>query len=94
MNRAFARSIGHSSARRIGVRRSLLAPTHPMKLQFKHQAYQADAVRAVVDCFQGQARPAFHLQLAAAPPTGELPRNGNTLDCGESDSTSPLWRAS
>ena len=27
-----------------------------MKLQFKHQAYQADAVRAVVDCFQGQPK--------------------------------------
>ncbi|MEY4570544.1 MAG: hypothetical protein RLZZ398_1983 [Verrucomicrobiota bacterium] len=27
--------------------------TFPMKLKFKHQAYQADAVRAVVDCFQG-----------------------------------------
>ena len=25
-----------------------------MKLQFKHQAYQAAAVQAVVDCFKGQ----------------------------------------
>ncbi len=29
-----------------------------MKLKFKHQAYQADAVRAVVDCFQGQPKAA------------------------------------
>jgi type III restriction enzyme len=27
-----------------------------MKLKFKHQAYQADAVKAVVDCFQGQPK--------------------------------------
>ncbi|MEI6177040.1 MAG: DEAD/DEAH box helicase family protein [Verrucomicrobiota bacterium] len=27
-----------------------------MKLKFKHQTYQADAVKAVVDCFQGQPR--------------------------------------
>ncbi|HEY8961622.1 MAG TPA: DEAD/DEAH box helicase family protein, partial [Luteolibacter sp.] len=27
-----------------------------MKLQFKHQAYQADAVEAVVDCFAGQPK--------------------------------------
>jgi len=27
-----------------------------MKLKFKHQTYQADAVRAVVDCFQGQPK--------------------------------------
>jgi type III restriction enzyme len=27
-----------------------------MKLKFKHQAYQADAVRALVDCFQGQPK--------------------------------------
>ena len=25
-----------------------------MKLKFKHQAYQAEAVQAVVDCFKGQ----------------------------------------
>jgi type III restriction enzyme len=27
-----------------------------MKLKFMHPAYQADAVRAVVDCFQGQPK--------------------------------------
>ena len=31
-----------------------------MKLKFKHQAYQADAVRAMVDCFQGQPSAVFH----------------------------------
>lgn len=25
-----------------------------MKLKFKHQAYQADSVQAVIDCFKGQ----------------------------------------
>ena len=27
-----------------------------MKLKFKHQAYQADSVQAIVDCFQGQPK--------------------------------------
>ena len=27
-----------------------------MKLKFKHQAYQSDAVKAVVDCFRGQPK--------------------------------------
>jgi type III restriction enzyme len=27
-----------------------------MKIQFKHQAYQADAVEAVADCFAGQPK--------------------------------------
>ena len=37
-----------------------------MKLKFKHQAYQADAVRAVVDCLQGQ-RPSSGLKYAVDP---------------------------
>ncbi len=27
-----------------------------MKIQFKHQTYQADAVEAVADCFAGQPK--------------------------------------
>jgi len=34
----------------------LVSQHHSMKLKFKHQAYQADSVQAIVDCFQGQPK--------------------------------------
>lgn len=50
-----------------------------MKLQFKHQAYQADAVRAVVDCFKGQPKSSglkYAIDPGAASPQGFVPLPG------------------
>ena len=50
-----------------------------MKLKFKHQAYQADAVRAVVDCFQGQPETSglkYVIDEGAASPAGFVPLPG------------------
>jgi type III restriction enzyme len=54
-----------------------------MKLQFKHQAYQADAVRAVVDCFQGQPKSSglkYAVDPGAASPKGFVPLPGTELE--------------
>ncbi len=54
-----------------------------MKLQFKHQAYQADAVRAVVDCFQGQPKSSglkYAVDPGAASPNGFVPLPGTELE--------------
>jgi type III restriction enzyme len=53
-----------------------------MKLKFKHQAYQADAVRAVVDCFQGQPK-STGLKYAVDPGAasqGHVPLPGTELE--------------
>jgi len=53
-----------------------------MKLKFKHQAYQADAVRAVVDCFQGQPK-SSGLKYAVDPGAasqGHVPLPGTELE--------------
>jgi type III restriction enzyme len=54
-----------------------------MKLKFKHQAYQSDAVRAVVDCFQGQPK-SSGLKYAVDPgktsPQGHVPLPGTEAD--------------
>ena len=47
-----------------------------MKLKFKHQAYQSDAVRAVVDCFQGQPK-SSGLKYAVDP--GKASSQGHVL---------------
>ena len=50
-----------------------------MKLQFKHQPYQADAVRAVVDCFQGQPKSSglkYWIDPGASPSDGSVPLPG------------------
>ena len=54
-----------------------------MKLQFKHQAYQANAVRAVVDCFQGQTKSTglkYAVDPGAATPKGFVPLPGTELE--------------
>jgi type III restriction enzyme len=54
-----------------------------MKLQFKHQAYQADAVRAVVDCFQGQPLNSslkYAVDPGAASPRGFVALPGTELE--------------
>lgn len=54
-----------------------------MKLQFKHQAYQADAVRAVVDCFQGQPKSTglkYAVDPGAASSKGFVPLPGTELE--------------
>jgi type III restriction enzyme len=55
-----------------------------MKLKFKHQAYKADAVRAVVDCFQGQpaADPETERKARAASLIAALSRGKNTEPIG------------
>jgi type III restriction enzyme len=53
-----------------------------MKLKFKHQAYQADAVRAVVDCFQDQPK-SSGLKYAVDPGAatqGHVPLPGTELE--------------
>jgi type III restriction enzyme len=53
-----------------------------LKLKFKHQAYQADAVRAVVDCFQGQLK-SSGLKYAVDPGAatqGHVPLPGTELE--------------
>ena len=55
-----------------------------MKLKFKHQAYQADAVRAVVDCFQGQPKATgmkYTIDPGRVPSYGSAPLPG-TEDAG------------
>lgn len=54
-----------------------------MKLQFKHQVYQADAVRAVVDCFQGQPKSSglkYSVDPGAASPAGFVALPGTELE--------------
>ena len=54
-----------------------------MKLKFKHQAYQADAVRAVVDCFQGQPKSSglkYAVDPGAASPQSHMPLPGTELE--------------
>jgi type III restriction enzyme len=54
-----------------------------MKLQFKHQAYQSDAVCAVVDCFQGQPKSSglkYAVDPGAASPKGFIPLPGTELE--------------
>lgn len=54
-----------------------------MKLQFKHQAYQTDAVRAVVDCFQGQPKSTglkYAVDPGAASAKGFVPLPGTELE--------------
>lgn len=54
-----------------------------MKLKFKHQAYQADAVRAVVDCFQGQPKTSglrYAVDPGAASPKGFVALPGTEVE--------------
>jgi type III restriction enzyme len=54
-----------------------------MKLKFKHQAYQADAVRAIVDCFQGQPKSSglkYAVDPGAAHPNGFVPLPGTEVE--------------
>ncbi|MEX1115323.1 MAG: DEAD/DEAH box helicase family protein [Akkermansiaceae bacterium] len=54
-----------------------------MKLKFKHQAYQADSVRAVVDCFQGQPKASglkYAIDPGSATPTGFVPLPGTEAE--------------
>ena len=54
-----------------------------MKLKFKHQAYQADAVRAVVDCFQGQPKSSglrYAVDPGAASATGFVALPGTEVE--------------
>ena len=54
-----------------------------MKLKFKHQAYQADAVKAVVDCFQGQPKLTglkYAVDPGAALPNGFVALPGTELE--------------
>lgn len=47
-----------------------------MKLQFKHQAYQADSVQAVVDCFKGQLRNDAATRYRVDPGLSETDHSG------------------
>ena len=54
-----------------------------MKLKFKHQAYQADAVKAVVDCFQGQPKSSglkYAIDPGAASPNGFVVLPGTEVE--------------
>ena len=54
-----------------------------MKLKFKHQAYQADAVKAVVDCFQGQPKSSglkYAVDPGSASPKGFVALPGTELE--------------
>jgi type III restriction enzyme len=54
-----------------------------MKLKFKHQAYQADAVRAVVDCFQGQPKSSglkYAVDPGAVSSQGHVPLPGTEAE--------------
>jgi hypothetical protein len=54
-----------------------------MKLKFKHQAYQADAVRAVVDCFQDQPKSRglkYAIDPGAASSKGFVPLPGTEAE--------------
>jgi restriction endonuclease len=53
-----------------------------VKLKFEHQAYQADAVRAVVDCFQGQPKSSGlkYAVDAGAVSQGHVPLPGTEME--------------
>jgi type III restriction enzyme len=54
-----------------------------MKLKFKHQAYQADAVKAVVGCFQGQPRSSglkYAVDPGAVSPKGHVALPGTEVE--------------
>ncbi|MCP5802124.1 DEAD/DEAH box helicase family protein [Klebsiella pneumoniae] len=49
-----------------------------MKLKFKHQAYQADSVQAVIDCFKGQLPDEAARRYRIDPGTSAQGRSGST----------------
>ena len=54
-----------------------------MKLKFKRQTYQTDAVRAVVECFPGQSKSRglkYAIDPGAASPKGFVPLPGTEAE--------------